>query len=154
MRRIGEKTIRAPVERNASRNRFINLSYGPYGLWLFDLVNNSITRAINPTNAAIMTIQRIIHSIIIFSRILQSSVMVIWVFLSPRVLRVISQPSLIYFLWRCGSVSIILQLWLVAGDSDHSFSSITVNQFVNAWRFYLRDYTGGFSVEDNSANSF
>jgi len=47
----------------------------------------------------------------------------------------------IYFhLWyilkrHCGSVSISLQLWLVWGDSDHSFSSITVNQFVNASTF-------------------
>ena len=47
----------------------------------------------------------------------------------------------IYFhLWyilkrHCGSVSITLQLWLVWGDSDHSFSSITVNQFVNASTF-------------------
>ena len=46
-----------------------------------------------------------------------------------------------------------LQLWLFEGDSDHSFSSITVNQFVNAWRFYLRDYTAEFSVEDSSAYS-
>ena len=33
-----------------------------------------------------------------------------WIFPFSRVLRGILLPSLIYFLWRCGSVSISLQL--------------------------------------------
>ena len=33
-----------------------------------------------------------------------------WIFLSPGVLPGYSNLSLVYFFWRCGSVSILLQL--------------------------------------------
>lgn len=44
-------------------------------------------------------------------------------------------PDLIYLFRHCGSVPILLRLWLLRGDWDHSFSSMTVNRFVNASTF-------------------
>lgn len=43
---------------------------------------------------------------------------------------------------------------LFEGDSDHSFSSFTGNQLVNALTFYFREYTVDFPVADNSANIY
>lgn len=52
---------------------------------------------------------------------------------------------LIYLLRRWGFLSIVLRLWLIWDDSNHSFSSIIVNQFVNASTFLVAttSSTGG-----------